>query len=432
MKITRIKNSYCTGNALVLSMMLCGVLGLILISFLQLVQARTKIRARSLAWNSAIPVLEGGIEEAFTHLQDDKTFTANNWSAVSTNSKVIYQKSRTNSDNTYCFVTISNASTTSPTIYSQGYVPAPLGRGYISRLVQVITTNPIIFTKAIAAKGTVDLNGQTMVDSYDSSNTNYSTAGRYDPAKRRANGGVVTNSRGTPAVDVGNGHIYGQVDTGPGGTVNYTSGGTVGDLTWTTGIEPGWTNNDFNTSFLDQTAPPGAAGWLPLPLASVLGLLTTNTYVVNNTSYSCPGGLKMTGGQTMLVQGSCNLYIYGGDFSIGSGCGIYIAAGAKLNIYMDGVNTSVSGNGIVNQTGLASSYSYYGTTNNTAIKYTGGSDFVGTVNAPEADFIISGGANFYGAAIVNTYTSKSAGAAFHFDEDLGDPGQLKLVSYREL
>lgn len=432
MKITRIRSSNSAGNALVIAMILCGVVGLVLVSYLQLVQARTKIRARSLAWNDAIPVLEGGIEEAFTHLQDDKTLTANNWNAVSTNSKIIYQKTRTNSDNTYCFVTISNASTTSPTIVSRGSVPAPLGQGYISRTVQVITTNPIVFTKAIASRGSVDLNGQTMVDSYDSSNTNYSTAGRYDPAKRRANGGVVTNSRGNPAVDVGNGHIYGPVNTGPGGTINYTSGGTVGDLTWSTGIEPGWTNNDFNTTFLDQTAPAGAAGWLGLPLASILGLLTTNTYVVNNANYSCPGGLKMTGGQTMLIQGTCNLYIYGGDFTINSGCGIYIAPGAKLNLYMDGVNTSVSGNGIVNQTGLASAYSYYGTTNNTSIKYSGGSDFVGTVNAPEADVTISGGANFYGAAIVNSYTSKSAGAAFHFDESLGNPGQLKLLSYREL
>src|ERR1041385_7842876 len=137
MKITPIKNFPRRGNVLVVSMVLCAVVGLVLASYLQLVQARTKIRARSLAWNAAIPALEGGIEEAFTHLQDDKTFTANNWTAVTTNSKVIYQKSRTNSDSSYCSVTISNALSTSPTIYSKGFVPAPLTRGYISRSVAV-------------------------------------------------------------------------------------------------------------------------------------------------------------------------------------------------------------------------------------------------------------------------------------------------------
>src|SRR5215467_2333835 len=117
MKITRIKNSLAAGNALVVAMVLCGVIGLVMVSHMQLVHGRTKIRARSLAWNTAIPVLEGGIEEAFTHLQDDKgTMTANNWAAVTTNSTVLYQKTRTNSDASYCFVTISNASTLSPII----------------------------------------------------------------------------------------------------------------------------------------------------------------------------------------------------------------------------------------------------------------------------------------------------------------------------
>ena len=430
MKLTRIKNSHCIGNTLVLSMMICGVLGLVLISFLQLVQARTKIRARSLAWNSAIPVLEGGIEEAFTHLNDDKTaLTANKWGAVSTNSTIIYQKSRTNSDNTYCFVTISNATSKSPTIYSQGYVPAPLGQGYISRLVQVITTNPIIFTKAIAAKGFIDLNGQTIVDSFDSSNTNYSTGGRYDSAKRRANGGVVTNSRGTPAIDVANGHIYGPVDVGPGGTVSWQSGGGVGDLSWSSGLEPGYTNNDMNVSYQDNTLPAGYQTWLPLVTAVVAGLLTaTNDYVLNNGNYSAALGLTLNN-QTMLVQGNCNLYV-GNTLSIKGT--VYIAPGASLNLYMDATSATITGGGIANQTGLAANFAYYGTTNNTTLKYSGGSDFIGTINAPEADMTISGGANVYGAAIVNSYTSKSAGAAFHYDESLGNLGQLRMLSYREL
>ena len=49
-----------------------------------------------------------------------------------------------------------------------------------------------------------------------------------------------------------------------------------------------------------------------------------------------------------------------------------------------------------------------------------------------ADFTLTGGANFYGAAIVNTYSSKSAGAGFHFDEALSYRGNFKLLSYKEL
>jgi hypothetical protein len=425
MKIARIKHSRRTGNALVVAMMLCGVIGLVLVSYLQLVQGRTKIRARSLAWNTAIPVLEGGIEEAFTHLQDDKTvLTANNWAAVLTNSTVVYQKTRTNSDdNTYCFITLSNASSSMPVIYSQGFVPAPLGQGYISRLVRVILITSASFNKAIQARGSIDLSGQSMVDSYDSSNTNYSTGGLYDPAKHKSNGDVVSNARGNGAVNVGNGHIYGTVDTGPGGTVTVNGGGTVGDTNWTTGIQPGWTNNDANASYPDQYPPSGYQLWLPPPAG------ITNTYIMNNGNFAFPSGLTLQG--SLLVQGNCNLYI-GGNFTINSGGSIYLAPGAKLNLYMDGPTASMSGGGIINPGGLPSSFSYYGTTNNTTINYSGGADFIGTIDAPEADVTLSGGASLFGAVIVNTYTSTSSGAGLHYDESLGGPGILKLVSYREL
>jgi len=377
MKITRIKNSLSAGNALVVAMVLCGVIGLVLVSYLQLVHGRTKIRARSQAWNTAIPVLEGGIEEAFTHLQDDSNaMTANNWAAVTTNSTVVYQKTRTNSDATYCLVTISNASSTMPIIYSKGFVPAPLGQGYISRLVQVILVNSTTFSKAIAAKGLVDLSGQSIVDSYDSSNTNYSTGGQYDPGKRKANGNVTSNSRGNPAVDVGTGHIYGQVDTGPGGSVTVNGGGTVGDLSWTTGIEPGYTNNDMNASFPDQYPPAGYQLWPPPPAG------ITNQYMLDSGNFSFAAGLTLNNSKgTILVQGNCNLYI-GGDFSMSGGAFIYIAPGAKLSLYMDGSQTSISGGGIINAAGTAASFSYYGTTNNTTIKYSGSSDFVGDHQCP--------------------------------------------------
>ena len=369
--------------------------------------------------------MEGGIEEAFTHLQDDKgTMTANNWAAVSTNSTVIYQKTRTNSDASYCFVAISNASTLSPTIYSKGFVPAPLGQGYISRLVQVNLATSPTFDKAIRARGALDLSGQAMVDSYDSSNTNYSTGGQYDFAKRKAGGDVVSNSRNNPAVNVGNGHIYGHVDTGPGGTVTVNGGGSVGDLTWVSGIETGWVDNDANASYPDQYPPTGYQLWVPPPAG------TTNDYIMNNGNFAFSSGLKLQG--SMLVQGTCNLYIGGGNFTITSGGSIIIAPGAKLNLYMDGPTTSMGGGGILNGTGYPGNFSYYGTTNNTTISYSGGVDFYGTINAPEANITLTGGASVFGAVICNTYTSKSSGAGLHYDESLGGPGILKLVSYREL
>jgi len=57
---------------------------------------------------------------------------------------------------------------------------------------------------------------------------------------------------------------------------------------------------------------------------------------------------------------------------------------------------------------------------------------LGTINAPEADFKLTGGANMTGAAIVNTYTSKSSNVGFHYDEGIVKQGPLKVCDYREL
>ena len=91
---------------------------------------------------------------------------------------------------------------------------------------------------------------------YAGSDPNYSTLGKYDPAKTKDTGDVATNandgltSNGKPlhAIDVGDSDIKGHAATGPAGTVYVTSNGSVGDLAWvnagTAGIKPGWSANE--------------------------------------------------------------------------------------------------------------------------------------------------------------------------------------------
>jgi hypothetical protein len=426
------------GSVLAITLVFGAVVGVILLSYLELLESRTKIRARSLAWNQAIPVLEQGIEEAFSHLHEDLVLSSNKWTVIGTNLTMVYRRGRTNSDSSYFIVTISNATSypyNAPVIYSQGFVPAPYQQGFISRLVRVQVTNWVTFNKAIQSKAMIDLNGQSIVDSFDSSNTNYSTGGRYDPAKRRSNGNVATDSRNTPAVDAGNGHIYGVADTGPGGTCSTTAGGTIGDLNWTSGIEPGYTNDDMNVSYPD-VQPPDTTGWAALSSVSTnySGPLTnfpSVQYMLGNQNYIYPGDFSINSGNVMVINGTASLYV-SGKFSMNGGTTIYIAPGAKLNLWVNGSTTTFTGGGVINDSGLAANLSYYGTTNNTTIKYSGGSTFVATLYAPEADFTLSGGASFIGAVIINSYTSKSSGAAMHYDESLAGPGQLKLLAYREL
>jgi hypothetical protein len=437
MTIPDTKTKSDSGSVLVVALVMSTVLAIILGSYLTLVASRNRITMRSQAWNEAIPVLEAGIEEGFTHLYDDSGSLANNgWSAVLINSNLVYQKTRyfTNNsffnDKSYCVVTLSNAVTTQPVIYSQGFVPAPLGTNYISRLVQVVTTNPVIFSKAVAATGAITLGGSgTTVDSFNSSNPLYSSNGMYVPSLREANGGLVTDSTNNPAISVGTGHVYGKTDTGPLGTVSTSGGGSVGDLAWGSGIEPGYSNNNMNVVYPDQTAPAGYIGWLaPLPLIYFYGG-TNYTYNLGGGNYTQSGNFSISG-QTVVVTGNAT-FVVTGNFSMTGHSFIYVAPGASLQLIVGGSTTVLAGGGIVNGTGTAANFSYIGLPSNTSVSYSGGSAFIGTVNAPEADFSISGGSDFSGAAIVKSFTD-SGGSSVHYDESLGGNGLLVMTSYTEL
>lgn len=419
------------GSALVAALIMSAVIGIVVCSFLVLIADRNYITQRSLAWNTGIPVLEAGIEEAFTHLHNDGSLTANGWMLGGTNATVVYTKTRNFTNNsTYCMMTISNVSANGADIYSQGFVPSPTGSGYISRTVQVRTTNSAIFTKAISAKGIIQFSGGSMVDSFNSSNPLYSTNGMYIASKHEANGGVVTDSSANPAISISSGKIDGKTATGPLGTVTTSGSGAIGDLAWTTGIEPGYTNNTMNVTYQDQSAPPGSALWL-LPPNGVVG--TTNCqYVLGNNSYKLSSlTISQSGsGQPVIVTGNATLYITGDLTVQGSGY-IYIMPGASLNLYVGGSTTTLSGSGVENGAGNAANFSYHGLPTNTSITYSGSSGFFGTLDAPEANFTLSGSAAFVGAAIVNTFND-SGGAAVHYDEALGGNGGLKLISYKEL
>jgi hypothetical protein len=426
-----------SGNALIIAFVFAGVVGIILASYLGLVQSRNLVRARSFAWNSAIPVLEGGIEEAFTHLNDDAVLTANQWTSIGTNSTIVYQKTRTNSDSSYFVVTLSNAvgaNVTDPVIYSQGFVPTPLGKGYISRKVQITANRPRTFSKAIAAKGTIDLSGSASIDSFDSSNPAYSTNGMYDPTKRKANGGVVTGSNVNPAVDVRTGHIYGQVDTGPLGTVS-ASGGSIGPFGGT-GIDPSYVSHDFNFSYPNQIPPTNYTSYPNPPGSGTYPVGGTNyTYKLggggtSNYTYYTSAQFTLSGSQNLVVTGAVTLYV-ANTITFSGGSYVYITPGSTLTLWGLGNSSTISGGGVVNGTGLAANFSYIGGTNNTSLTYSGSSVFIGTVNAPQADFTMSGSAGMSGAAIVNTFND-SGGAAIHYDEGLGAKAAFTLTSYREL
>jgi hypothetical protein len=413
------------GSVLVMTVVMCALIGSVLCSYLVLISGRNERAMRALAWNGAIPVLEAGFEEALTHLQDDKgNPKANGWTVDLVDGHPAYWKYRVLPDGSYFYVTNFDVSSFSPTIISAGYVRSPLrDKEYISRVVRLTTTNPpSVFSHAIAASGLVKLSGSAIVDGYSSA------AGPYSATNRNANGSVATDSQLQKAIDIGSAHIYGQAVTGPGGSVSVANG-SVGDLNQSSGIQSGWTNDDMNVSFQDN-APPTGHFIAPMPTQVGISNVTILSSNSSQDVYKVAGSLVSSSeNRPIIVTGNATLWVTG-DFIVNGTGYVYIAPGASLTLYVGGMG-SISGGGVVNGSGLPSNFSYNGLPSSTSLFYSGSGDFVGTINAPEASVRISGGASVFGAVICNTFTS-SGGSGVHYDQALRGGGIFMVTGWTEL
>src|SRR5437899_1097415 len=166
------------GSALLASLIIIGVLSMILASYLSMSQRQTVSVARSQAWNAAIPVAEGGVEEALAQLNRGVgagalNLAVNGWQQNAGGSYGPQQR-RYLGSNYYDVVIVPGAT---PVIYSTGYTAAPFGSSRISRAVQVNTSsNAPLFAVVMGARQKVDFNGfEAATDSFDSDNASYNT-----------------------------------------------------------------------------------------------------------------------------------------------------------------------------------------------------------------------------------------------------------------
>jgi hypothetical protein len=276
------------------------------------------------------------------------------------------------------------------------------------------------------------------VDSYDSSDSNYSTNGFYDAAHHKAGGDVASNGG---LISVGNANIFGHLRTAPNGAYSVGPGGQVGDLNWAPKsgdpmrIEDGWYVNDFNMEFRDVDAPD-TTGWLPA--AGVSG--DTNKYLLSGGKWIINGDLSLKAAETLLVTGNATLYVSGNVNMSSQGQGknisqINIGPGATLKLYVAGASASFTQ---VNTVGNASSFQYFGLPSNTAVSWSGNSVYLGTVYAPEATYTLGGGGStpmdYQGSCIVNSI-NVNGHFSFHFDEALkrnAPPAAFAVSSWVEL
>jgi hypothetical protein len=427
-----------TGSVLFITLILAGLLGTALGSYLYWVRSQNLLTTESHAWNGALVVAEAGVEEALAQLNTkfgtNGNFAANGWGVSGGiygppdggTPRVLRVGSVTNGS--YSAIITRDATTGYPIVYSTGYTTVPLVGRLITRVVKVETDTTPAFAGAMAALNNITFKGTLIaIDSYDSMDNAHSTpTGMYDPATRKAGGDVASISG---VVSVGNANVNGKVKTGPNGSYNIGPTGFAGDLPWTgPGIQPGWYANDFNADFKDAALPDGfSLGLTPPPVG-------TNLYVLGGFDYTISGNLAMGAKETMIVTGNARLYVTG-DVVMQGQSSIWIAPGASLEIYVAGATAKFTE---VNTAGNANSYKYFGLPTNTSLTWSGNATYVGTVYAPQAAFDCGGGGStlydYQGACVVKS-VNLNGHFNFHYDENLKRRGPMsgfRMKSWREL
>lgn len=434
------------GGALVFTLLIMSVLCFLMASYLSLVGATNQSGFRSLAWNNAIPVVEGGIEEALAHLNKNgqTSLVADGWVQDASG---FTKRLQLGTDETYCQTHISLASP--PVIQAQGFVRLPLSAyTYLSRKVEVNTRLDSLFSKALATKSQVELRGNNLrTDSFDSSDPTASTGGLYDATKAGQNGDIAANAGVLNSQNVGSAEINGSVATGPGGTVALGAQGLV----------TGTVTDTMNTAFPDVEAPftsapspnlNGSASGVTTTVITTGGTTVTttvnngggggSTIVIPSGNWLINGDLNPGGGSTrILITGNAQVLVTG-NVNLSGSTAIEIATNATLKLYVAGPSTSLGGLGVINDSGNASQFQYYGLPTNTHVEYRGTTGFTGVIYAPGADVTLGDGGKttyeFVGAATANSITLNGH-HNFHFDTSLGHGAPFRgyvAVSWNEI
>src|ERR1700758_3650251 len=96
------------GVVLIAALFIIVAAGIVLASYLTLMQTETKTVARSQVWNQCVPVMEAGVEEAFAQIHfcnNTTNLSSNSWT-LGTNG--YYQKTRVvGTDGSYCKISIN-------------------------------------------------------------------------------------------------------------------------------------------------------------------------------------------------------------------------------------------------------------------------------------------------------------------------------------
>ncbi|MBI2518713.1 MAG: hypothetical protein HYV95_17700 [Opitutae bacterium] len=448
------------GSILIVSMLLCAIIGISIASYLQLGRTSLTISNRALYNNAAMNLAENGLEEAMYSINkmvEDTTYTWSDWNNNGTNAwrqfptsgTYTFDQNATGLVRVYAYNYLGNAA---PKFIARSIITLGAGSNgkTIEKWVMVQLRKTSKFSNGLVAKESLRFNGNNAsVDSWnsekDSDGNPRSPAVGYSTDVRDDNGSIGSISVAVGAVGVNNADIWGYASTG-GALPSVGSNGLVGPFGTSTGtMDMSHVSTDFSASFDPVTTPAGGSslsaignGDLPTTIGTAGATATYRMPSISATGNSSKV-LTIEGHVTLILTNTAG----SSAISMGGQSSIAIAPGASLTIYTEG-NIDIGGNGIANggtSTATANqpiNFQIWGTNTSTVanqdIKIAGNGVLSAVVYAPNADVTINGNGDVMGSVVAENITM-TGNATFHYDESLanmssGNP--FRIASWREL
>jgi hypothetical protein len=265
------------GSVLIVSMILCAVIGISLASYLQLGRTGLVISNRALYNNAAMNLAENGLEEAMYAINKTVANSSYNWASNgwTTTSPLPAGDARRRlpASGTYTF---DQGVTGTVRVYVFGYAgtaPRALARSTINmgsgrtleKWVEIRMRKTSKFANGLVAKDSIRFSGNNAsVDSWHSKKNDDGTPRGspvpYSSAVDHDKGSVGSISVSVNAVLVQNADIWGYAATG-GAVPSVGSNGVVGPYGTPSGtMDMSRVSTDFSASF-DPVSPPTTAGY---------------------------------------------------------------------------------------------------------------------------------------------------------------------------
>ncbi|MBF0330353.1 MAG: hypothetical protein HQL17_00310 [Candidatus Omnitrophica bacterium] len=305
---------------------------------------------------------------------------------------------------------------TNTNIGSTASIPSRTAAKNIQRKVVGVLGKPSIFGFGMFAQGKVTVSNNALVDAYNS------TAGAYGGANvDHVNGSVGSNGTTAGVVEIdNNADVWGNVSTGPGGSVTNT-GHVAGSVTNT------------NSIALPAVVVPGSLSGLASGGALSVG--NNNAYTFNAGDYKY-SSINLGNKSTVTVNGAVRLYLTGdaSHTGIDTGSGqvkFDITAGSSLIIYTDGTLTFNNNATVIVASQKPKDLQIYSTyTGPSGLTLENNSSTYAAIYGPQTDVNVSNNAGLYGAVVGKTTLLNNNGDV-HYDTALAtmaNPFEGSIIS----